>query len=78
MTGSLLIESWLRFPVQETTIELVRSAPRTKERSQLSYWDAMIVEAARAMQCESILSEALRDRQEYGDVRVVNPFQFSN
>jgi predicted nucleic acid-binding protein len=73
--ASLLIESWLRFPVQDTTVELVRSSLRTKERFQLTYWEAAIVEAARALQCEIILSEDLNDGQECGGVRVMNPFR---
>ena len=38
------------------------------------YWDAAILEAARASRCEQLLSEELNDGQDYGGVRVVNPF----
>ncbi len=76
--ASLLVESWLRFPVQATTVELVRSSLSTKERFHLSYWDAAIIEAARAMRCESLLSEDLNDGQDYDGVRVVNPFRFAS
>jgi predicted nucleic acid-binding protein len=44
-----LIESWLRFPVKETDVPLMLAALSTRDRYRLSYWDAAIVEAARAL-----------------------------
>ena len=45
------------------------------QRFQLSYWDAAIIEASRAMGCSHVLSEDLSDGQDYGGVRVINPFR---
>ena len=70
-----LIESWCRFPVQEMTVAILHAALGCKERYQIGYWDAAIVEAARAAGCLEVLSEDLRDGQDYGGVRVVNPFR---
>jgi len=47
----------------------------TRHRFQLSYWDAAIIEAARAAGCAEVLSEDLSDGQEYAGVRVLNPFR---
>ncbi len=71
----LLIESFLRFPVQDMTLKLLRTALATKERFRISYWDAAIIEAAREMGCDTILSEDLNHGQDYGGVRVMNPFR---
>jgi predicted nucleic acid-binding protein len=73
--ASLLIESWLRFPVQETTVPLVQGALELKRRHRLSYWDAAIIEAARLLDCETLLSEDLAHGRSYEGVRVVNPFR---
>jgi predicted nucleic acid-binding protein len=73
--ATLLIQSFCRYPVQETTLALVESALRTTERFQISYWDAAIIEAARTLGCREVLSEDLGDGQDYGGVRVVNPFR---
>jgi predicted nucleic acid-binding protein len=73
--ATLLIQSFCRYPVQETTLVLVEAALRTTERFQISYWDAAIIEAARALGCREVLSEDLSDGQDYGGVRVVNPFR---
>ncbi len=70
-----LVESFLRFPVQETTAAIVRAAIATRERFRLSYWDAAIVEAARTLGCDVVLSEDLSDSADYAGVRVENPFR---
>ena len=68
------VETWLRFPVQTITVALVQAAFSTKERWQIYYWDAAIIEAARAAGCDEVVSEDLNPGQNYGGVRVVNPF----
>ena len=45
-----------------------------RERFQLSYRDAAIVEASRALGGTHVLSEDLGDGQDYGAVQVTNPF----
>ncbi len=50
------------------------SALSTRQRFDISYWDAAILEAARALGCEVVLSEDLNDGQDYAGVRVENPF----
>ena len=70
-----LIESFVRYPVQEISVQLFAAALDTKERFHLSYWDAAIVEAARALGCRTILSEDLNHGQDYQGIRVVNPFR---
>jgi predicted nucleic acid-binding protein len=69
-----LIEAWCRFPVQDTTLGLVRAALDTSARYRLSDWDATIVEAARLAGCRVLLSEDLSDGQDFNGVRVENPF----
>ena len=68
------IATWLRFPVQSLTVPVLQAALAAKERWQLSYWDAAIIEAARASGCHEVLSEDLNHGQDYGGVRVTNPF----
>src|SRR5205823_863439 len=69
-----LIESFLRFPVQEVTIAVMLAALTTRERFGISYWDAAILEAARALGCGVVLSEDLTAGTDYAGVRVQNPF----
>lgn len=73
--AAALVESWLRFPVQEITPQLMRDAFSTAARWQISYWDAAIVEASRASDCATLLSEDLQHGMDFAGVRVVNPFR---
>lgn len=75
--GARVVESFLRFPVQEITVAVMRAALNTSDRYQISYWDAAIIEAARAAGCRVVLSEDLSHRQDYGGVLVENPFRAS-
>jgi len=70
-----LIESFRRFPVQDVTSGILMAALASRQRFQVSYWDAAIIEAGRALGCEVILSEDLSDGQDYDGVRVTNPFR---
>jgi predicted nucleic acid-binding protein len=69
-----LIESWRRFPVQETTVGVMDAAFRTRRRFGISYWDAAIIEASRFLRCVVVLSEDLDAGTDYDGVRVQNPF----
>jgi predicted nucleic acid-binding protein len=71
----LWVEAFALFPVQEMTLPLLRAALETSDRFWISYWDAAIVEAARALGCRTVLSEDLQDGQDYGGIRVTNPFR---
>jgi predicted nucleic acid-binding protein len=70
-----LIESFRRFEVQDVTSAIMLAALDARQRFQLSYWDAAIIEAARAMGCTEVLSEDLNDGQDYAGVLVTNPFR---
>jgi predicted nucleic acid-binding protein len=64
--------------VPRTTISiepaLVQAAIRTSVATQISYWDALIVEAAASAGCERVLTEDLNDGQVIAGVRIENPF----
>jgi predicted nucleic acid-binding protein len=70
-----LVESFRRFPVQDLTDAIVMSALTARQRFQVSYWDAAIIEAARVVGCTEIMSEDLGDGQDYAGIRVTNPFR---
>jgi predicted nucleic acid-binding protein len=55
--------------------ELAKVAIAISRDSQISYWDGLILAAARAAGCARLLSEDLSDGQVIADVRVENPFR---
>jgi len=70
-----LVRTWLRFKVQETTLPVMINALEIKVRYGLSYWDAAIVAAARALGCRELLSEEMTHGREVEGVTINNPFR---
>ena len=70
-----LIHAWLRFPVQDMTIAVMSNALEIKTAFQLSYWDAAIVAAARALDCGELLSEDMSHGQMIEGLKILNPFR---
>src|SRR5216684_5562131 len=68
------IEQWTAFPCQAIDHQLVRIAIEQSERYAISYWDAAILVAAEALGTDTVYSEDLSHGQQYGRVRVVDPF----
>ena len=50
------------------------AAWKLEDRFAISWWDALIVAAAKAQGCDHLLSEDLSDGMEYDGVTVVDPF----
>jgi predicted nucleic acid-binding protein len=70
-----LIRTWLRFKVQEVTLAVMLGALELKAIHRLSYWDAAIVAAARALGCRELLSEDMGHGREIEGLIITNPFR---
>ena len=64
----------MAFPRAPVDGPLVLEAVQISERFQTSHFDAQILAAAKRMGCATLYSEDLNHGQDYGGVRVVNPF----
>jgi predicted nucleic acid-binding protein len=53
---------------------LVEHAWKLQDRYQLSFWDALIVAAAKFGGCNFLLSEDLQSGQDFDGLLVINPF----
>ena len=69
-----IVRDFYHWPVIENTLALLDDALGLQARFRLSLWDAMIVAAARASGASELLTEDLNHGQNYGGVRVRNPF----
>lgn len=74
-TAVNLIRTWLRFPIQSITVLIMGDALDIKARNSLSYWDAAIIAAARALDCAELLSEDMSHGRKIAGVTIVNPFR---
>lgn len=70
----VFMERLVDMPVQPMTLALFHEAVSTSQRFGISYWDGAILAAARAQECDAVYSEDLSAEQDYGGVRVINPF----
>ena len=68
------IETWLAFPMATVDDALVLEAVQIAERFQVSHFHSQILAAAKRMNCATVFSEDMNHGQDYGGVRVINPF----
>lgn len=68
------LQDYLKWQLVVNLPESVLRALQVEERYQLSFWDAMIVQAAESGGCEVLYSEDLSHGQEYNGVLAINPF----
>ncbi len=56
-------------------LRVTEGAWALQDRFQLSWWDALVVSAARVAGCEYLLTEDLQHETQLGSVLVVDPFR---
>ena len=64
----------MRLDPVPTDAALISRAIQTSTRWQISYWDALIVEAARVAHCPRVLTEDLSHGMSIDGVLIENPF----
>ncbi|MBA3877083.1 MAG: hypothetical protein C0498_09140 [Anaerolinea sp.] len=66
-----LYSAW---PVVLLDSTLILAATRLEEEHQLSFWDALVVEAARVAGADRLLTEDMQHDRVISSVRIENPF----
>lgn len=72
--ADVLVQDFSAFRVIDNTFALFQSGLKHRAHWQLSLWDAMILAAARQSGARELCSEDFNPGQDYGGIRVVNPF----
>ena len=73
-TATEVVTGLAEFPGVQIDNKLVLAAIRRSQTSQLSFWDALIVQTARDGGATTLYSEDMRNGQIMDGVKVVNPF----
>jgi len=68
-----LVQDYLSWEVVVNKPDAILAALEVESRFQISFWDALIIQAAESAGAEILYSEDLAAGQQYGKVRVVNP-----
>jgi predicted nucleic acid-binding protein len=74
-TATEIVADYSRWYLHVPAADDVLAAISIHQRTELSFWDAMIVRSAAEIGCAVLYSEDLNDGQEYSGVHVENPFQ---
>jgi predicted nucleic acid-binding protein len=64
--------AWQPLPISP---DLIAEAWLVQGLFHLSWWDSLIVSAARTLQCAYLLSEDFRHSQDFQGIRVIDPFR---
>jgi predicted nucleic acid-binding protein len=70
-----IISDYLTWHVVVNGGESILEALDLEARFQISFWDALVVQAAHTSGAEVLYSEDLSDGQTYGAVRVIDPLR---
>jgi len=70
-----MIRDYEKWEVVQNEVSSVIRALEIEERYKISFWDALILQAAERAGASILYSEDLADGQIYGSVRVVNPLK---
>ncbi len=69
-----VIEEYGRWTLHSPRADDVVRAIELSMTLRISFWDAMIVQSARALECQILWTEDLNDGQSYAGVTARNPF----
>lgn len=70
-----VVADYAEWSVVETTPQLIVSASLLHELDDVSFWDALIVEAALLAGAATLLTEDLQDGRQFGRLTIRNPFR---
>jgi predicted nucleic acid-binding protein len=70
-----ILQDFMSWNVFVNTSQSIFQALEVEERFQISFWDALIIQAAEAAGAKKLYTEDLSDGQRYGEVLVVNPLK---
>jgi predicted nucleic acid-binding protein len=68
-----VVADYLTWHVVVNGGDSILGALELEERYRISFWDALVIQAAQASGAVLLYSEDLSDGQQYGGLRVVNP-----
>lgn len=70
-----VVEQFQTYPVAVITNSVVTQGIRRGIDSNLSFWDALIVETALAEKADLLVTEDLQDGWKIGSIHIWNPFR---
>lgn len=69
-----IVDAYGTWPLVQVDLPLILSASQLEERHTMSFWDALIVEAARRAGAVRVVSEDLQTGRRIAGLAIENPF----
>lgn len=69
-----IVRDYSAWIVVETSLSLLQSGLSEQARWKISFWDALILAAARKAGAGQLITEDLNHGQDYDGINVINPF----
>ena len=69
-----IVALYAAWPLVQVDLSLILAASQLQERHKLSFWDAVVVEAARRAGATRLVTEDLQGGRQIGGVLIENPF----
>jgi predicted nucleic acid-binding protein len=70
-----IVREYLAWTVVENSSRVLVDAVHLQQKAKLSFWDALVIQAAIDAGCDKLYSEDLNAGQRFGPVLIVNPFK---
>jgi predicted nucleic acid-binding protein len=72
--ANAIVRQYLTWSVVPNTGQLLLDSIALQQRASVSFWDALILQAAISAGCERLYTEDLNAGQRFGALQVINPF----
>ncbi|NQZ76905.1 MAG: PIN domain-containing protein [Ekhidna sp.] len=66
------------FELVVNNYEIIKEAIDVQVLNKLSFWDSLIVSAAKSAKCTKLISEDLHHQQQIGNLMILSPFESIN
>jgi predicted nucleic acid-binding protein len=73
-TAREIVALYAAWPIVQVDVALILAASKLEERHAFSFWDALVVEAARRCGATRLLTEDLQAGRRIGGISIENPF----
>ncbi len=70
-----VVSAYSAWPIVRIDLATILAASELEERHTLSFWDALIIEAAQRAGASRVLSEDLQTGRRFGRLVIENPFE---
>jgi len=70
-----VVSDFLSWSIYQIAATDIGEASETEDQYGYTFWDSLVITAARNARAEVLYSEDMQDGQQLGDLKIINPFK---